>query len=78
VRLTAEELRGLLRMVDVTQPVELDCDGFLARVGGYLEQLGRDGTPPSGFEDVVQHLEACPECLEEFESLCRAWREEQA
>lgn len=65
-------------MVDVTQPVELDCDGFLARVGGYLERLSSDGPPLCGYEDLVHHLAACPECLEEFESLCRAWREEQA
>lgn len=74
---TQDELRKLLELVDITQDDEIDCDELLARVGGYLERLGPDGTPPPGYEDVVQHLRVCPECFEEFEALYRALCEDE-
>lgn len=71
---TRDELLALLRLVDITEANEIDCGEFLHRVAGYLERLGPDGTPPPGYEDVVQHLRVCPECLEELEELYRALR----
>jgi len=68
------DLRKLLELVGVTCAEEIDCTEFLHRVAGYLEQLGPDGMPPRGYEDVVQHLRVCPECLEEVEELYRALR----
>jgi len=67
MRPTRDELRELLRLVAATAPRELDCDEFLARVGSLLEAW-RGGVPDE-LRDVAQHLEVCPECLEEFEAL---------
>jgi len=77
MKLGKEELKTLLRLVDVTEAEEIDCDELLARVGSYVEGLGEDGTPPPGSEDVVQHLRVCPECLEELEALFEAYRDER-
>lgn len=72
MRLTRADLLKLLQLIDVTSAEEIDCSEFLHRVAGYLERLGSDGVPPPGYEDVVQHLRVCPECLEEFEALYAA------
>ena len=66
---TRADLLKLLQLIDVTAADEIDCTEFMHRVAGYIERLGPEGTPPSGYEDVVQHLRVCPECLEEFEAL---------
>jgi len=71
-----DDFRKLLQLLDVTTAREIDCTELLYRVAGYLERLGPDGIPPPGYEDVVQHLRICPECLEEFEAMLRALREE--
>ena len=71
-----KDLQQLLRLVDLTSAQEIDCDEFLERVAVYLERLGPDGQPPAGSEDVVQHLRVCPECLEEFEVLYQALRDQ--
>lgn len=76
MKVSRAELLKLLALVDVTAAEEIDCTEFVHRVAGYLERLGPDGTPPPGYEDVVQHLRVCPECLEEFRALFAALRAE--
>lgn len=72
MKMSHEELMTLLELVDLTRPVEIDCDEFLARVSGYLEELAaRDELPP-GYDDLLHHLRVCPECQEEFEALYEA------
>jgi hypothetical protein len=66
---TRDDLLKLLEMIEVTTAEEIDCDEFLERVGAYVERLDPDAEPPPGYEDVVQHLRICPECLEELEAL---------
>ncbi len=68
-------LEDLLKRVLATEPEELDCDGFLARVSPYLERLEHGGTVSSELRSVSQHLSVCPECREEFDALVRACRE---
>ena len=70
---TRDDLMKLLQLVDITAAEEIDCSEFMHRVSGYLERLGPDGQPPQGYEDVIHHLQLCPECLEEFEALYEAF-----
>ena len=65
------ELRTLLRTVLATAPEEIDCDAFLERVAAFLEHAGSSPDLPERFQAVAQHLQVCPECLEEFEALLR-------
>ena len=66
---TQAQLRELLRVVAATEPREIDCEEFLARVGAYLEGVTLTGEPPAELRQVVQHLEICSECREEFDAL---------
>lgn len=76
MKLSGKELNALLRLVEVTEDAEIDCDDFLSRVSAYLERLledGRDAT--EAFPEVTQHLKICPECREEFEAMLRAYED---
>ncbi|MEM7165610.1 MAG: hypothetical protein AAF581_09100 [Planctomycetota bacterium] len=73
MKMTREELQAMFKLLDITKPAEMDCGEFLSRVGGYVEQLSAtEGNLPPGYEDLLHHLRACPECLEEFRVLCEA------
>ncbi len=62
-------LQELLRVVAATEPSEIDCDEFLARVSAYLEYVDIGGETAVDLRIVRQHLEICGECQEEFEAL---------
>ena len=66
---TRAQLQELLRVVEATEPREIDCEEFLARVGAFLEGLERGGEPPPELRLVSQHLEICSECREEFDAM---------
>ncbi len=68
MKLDDTELKALLRLVDATRGREIDCDELLDRIGGYVEKFSGSVRPP-GFDDIVQHLQQCPECSEEVEAL---------
>ena len=69
--LTAEQVRALLDALRVTKDRELTCDEWLAELPGYL-----DATPArqagEAFRLVREHLDLCPECREEIESVIDA------
>ena len=70
---TRDQLRDLLRAVALTAPEEIDCQELISRVGAFLETLERGEQPPPELDLVSQHLSICPECVEEFEALKRAY-----
>ena len=73
MKATHEELLTLLKLVDITEPQEIDCEEFLHRVAGYLEQLSQKPDVPTEDEAFLHHLRVCPECLEEFQALYRVF-----
>ncbi len=72
MRSTRERLRELLRILQATQPEELDCEQFLHRAAALLEAVQADEILPDALRPVAQHLSVCPECKEEFDALLRA------
>ena len=68
MELDREQLAALARLVAKTASVELDCGEVLDRLAPYLEQRGQSGLEAE-LDRVRQHLQVCPECLEEFEAL---------
>ena len=70
----ADDLRRLLRWLDLTAFDEIDCEEFLARVAGVVEQLAPDQELPPGAAAVLHHLRVCPECDEEFQAILRVLR----
>ena len=74
--LNPQTLRQLARVIVATRPDEVDCDEWLARVGRMAE-LEHAGTPlPPDLAPVRQHIDVCPECLEEFKGLLLALEDE--
>lgn len=64
-----QRLRELLRVVMATAATEIDCDELLVRVGTLLD-ASRSGAPvPPGLLPVLQHLEVCAACKQEYDAL---------
>jgi len=72
MKLTPEILNGLARSIAATRPEEIDCDEWLSRVGRLLEIMQRGEPVPPDLAPVLQHIELCPECQEEFQLLLAA------
>ncbi len=66
-----EQLAELAQQLASTAPEEIDCDAVLERVAAYLEAKESDVALTPELEMVRQHLEICPDCLEEFQALVR-------
>ena len=69
MKISREELLNLLHLVEITKAEEIDCEEFLCLVSGYVEKLVSGDLEPEGYDDLLHHLKACPECLEELEAL---------
>lgn len=64
-----DQVRRLLERIARTQEREMDCGEVYAVVDQYAEAIlaGEDVT--AEFELVIQHLDLCPDCLEEYDAL---------
>ena len=68
---THDMLRSLLESILATEPEEIDCDEFLARLAAFFEAgAGPEALTPE-FRAVATHLKTCPNCREEFDALVR-------
>lgn len=74
--LMRERLRDLLRVIQATEPSEINCDEFLARAAPFLEAFRAGQDIPDELRQVAQHLSVCPECKEEFDAALRALESE--
>ena len=72
--ITRDDLQRLLRLLDLTEAQEIDCDEFLDRVAEFAERA--ELSPATSPEDarLIRHLKICPECTEEFDALCAVLR----
>lgn len=70
---TRNQLRDLLRILQATEPSEVDCEELVTRVGKLLETLERGERPPPELNAVSQHLDVCPQCREEYDALLRLY-----
>jgi len=62
-------MQKLMQMVSMTEEQELTCDEVFALVDQFAE-LVQQGQDASGLMPMVQkHLDLCPDCREEYESL---------
>ena len=75
MKIRHDELVALLRLVNITNAEEIDCDEFLSRVSRYVEDMMNSPDAPQGHDQLLHHLKVCPECLEEFEAFCAAVRD---
>lgn len=64
-----EVARKLLLQIARTQERELDCGEVFAVLDEYTEAIVAGRDVEEQFALVIQHLELCPDCLEEYEAL---------
>ncbi len=74
MKITREQLRALLSLVEVTEDTELDCGELLARLPALVERAAPAGALVDVPPEVLQHLRVCVECEEELAVLLEAWR----
>jgi hypothetical protein len=64
-----EAVRKLLIQIARTQQRELDCGEVFAVLDQYTEAIVAGEDVTDQFSLVVQHLDMCADCLEEYEAL---------
>jgi uncharacterized protein (UPF0212 family) len=69
MRLGKEQLRALWETLRATQPDEIDCEAFHARLAAFAEARARGGAPGEAFAAVEAHRRLCPSCGEECDAL---------
>jgi len=62
-------MRKLIEMIALTQERELDCGEVFAVLDEYAESIVAGTDTQEQFALVIQHLELCPDCLEEYQAL---------
>jgi hypothetical protein len=62
-------LRRLLRNVELTQEVEIDCTTCLEQVPAYVDRELEGADVAQEMPDLHQHLAQCGDCFEEYAAL---------
>ena len=75
MKLDPEKYRDLAGFLLKTRPEEMTCDEWIDRVAEYAELVLAGHAIPSSLDDVVRHIDLCPECAEEFQAILAALRE---
>ena len=60
-----------MQMIARTQQRELDCGEVFAILDQYIEAIVAEEDISDQFALVMQHLDLCQDCLEEYEALMR-------
>jgi hypothetical protein len=63
------QIARLLRAIQVTQNVEIDCTTCLDRVPVYVEGMLSGADAAQDMPEVHVHLALCQDCHEEYEAL---------
>lgn len=67
--LSPSQAEKMLKMIQKTQETELSCDDVHKLLAQYTE-MALQGEDSAAFLPLVrQHLELCPDCMEEYEAL---------
>lgn len=69
MKLSNKQIQSLLRMLSLTQDVEVNCDSCLNKMAEFAENSLTGKSVPEGLESIDDHLEICGECRDEFEAL---------
>ena len=62
-------MRNLIEMIALTRERELDCGEVFAVLDQYTEAILAGEDVQEQFALVIQHLELCRDCLEEYKAL---------
>ena len=61
MKLDHEKYRKLAGFLLKTRPEEMSCDEWIDRVGEYAERVLAGRPIPASLDEVVRHIEHCPE-----------------
>ena len=75
--LSKEQLNILMRIVEGTTPDSIDCDGCFGYIAEFAELELAHKSIPDAMEKVRVHLNNCPCCQDEFNSLLDALNEKE-
>lgn len=75
MKLTNNEIEGLMRLIGLTKDDEINCEQCLALISEFAEQELSGKSIPEGLQAVEHHLSVCSECCEEYEILKQALRD---
>ena len=73
--LTADQIRSIVRMVEETRELELNCSECQSCIGEFAERQLVGLPLDEALARVEHHLALCPECREEFAALEMILRE---
>lgn len=69
MKLSKEQISGLLIALKHTHEDELNCEQFLSKMAELAESDMAKVQACSELQKAVKHVALCPECREEFEML---------
>ena len=72
MKLTPEQIDGLVNLIGITRESELNCEECLDRVAEFAEIELADRPVPEALKSVEHHLSLCIECREEYQTLLKA------
>lgn len=70
-RITTEQAKNMLLMIERTQEHELTCDEVHALLDQYVELTISGENADDLLPLIHYHLDLCPDCKEEYEALTR-------
>ena len=73
--LEKEQVLSFVASVARTRDTEMDCDACLAGMAEFAETQLAGLEVPDALHRIQEHLEVCPECSEEYETLIEVLRE---
>jgi hypothetical protein len=72
MRLNDEHYKGLAKALLATKPAEMNCTEWIDHIAGYVELVATSQAIPDSYREVVEHIELCSECDEEFQAILAA------
>jgi hypothetical protein len=75
--LTAQQIEGIVRMVNQTRDREFNCTECLQNVSEFVERRIAGLPLDETLGRVEHHLALCPECSEDFLALMKIIRESE-
>lgn len=70
-----EAVLGFLRVLEEVRAEELTCDEIYAKLDEYVERQAGQKDAAHLMPLIREHLDICPECCEEYETLLRVIEE---
>lgn len=70
-----ETVLGFLRVLEEVRTEELTCDEIFSKLDEYVERQADQKDAAQLMPLIREHLDICPECCEEYETLLRVIEE---